>query len=187
MGKTDITGGTSYTITGVSQILSVPYALSAKTAESITGPINETQDLTDVLGQGNNAGANQIKNIADPSDAQDAVSKEYVDYFLKILGIMPNNYAGLMTDIEGNQYIIVTIGTQTWMEQNLKTTKYNDGTSIPLVSDNTAWSNLTAPGYCWSNPIFGAIYNWYAVNTGNLHIHSGYTKNFGLSVRRVKD
>ena len=166
--ETDITGGTSYTITGVSQILSVPYALSAKTAESITGPINETQDLTDVLGQGNNAGANQIKNIADPSDAQDAVSKEYVDYFLKILGIMPNNYAGLMTDIEGNQYIIVTIGTQTWMEQNLKTTKYNDGTSIPLVSDNTAWSNLTAPGYCWSNPIFGAIYNWYAVNTGKL-------------------
>lgn len=81
---------------------------------------------------------------------------------------MPNNYAGTINDIDGNKYIIVTIGTQTWMAQNLKTTRYNDGTAIPLVTDNTAWSNLTTPGYCWSNPIFGALYNWYAVNTGKL-------------------
>lgn len=53
--ETDITGGESYSITGVSQILSVPYALSAKTAESVTGTITETQNLADVLDQSNDA------------------------------------------------------------------------------------------------------------------------------------
>jgi PKD repeat protein len=54
-----------------------------------------------------------------------------------------------VSDIDGNTYNIVTIGTQVWMRENLKTTKYNDGTNIPLVTDNTEWTNLTTLGYCW--------------------------------------
>jgi uncharacterized protein (TIGR02145 family) len=61
------------------------------------------------------------------------------------------------------------------MQQNLATASYNDGSGIPNVSDNTAWSNLTTPGYCWYNNdaatyknTYGALYNWYAVNTGKL-------------------
>ena len=80
-----------------------------------------------------------------------------------------------VTDKDGNDYTWVTIGTQVWMKENLKTTKYTDGTSIPIVTDNTAWSGLTAPGYCWYNnneasykSTYGALYNWYAVNTGKL-------------------
>jgi len=79
-----------------------------------------------------------------------------------------------VTDIEGNVYHTVTIDTQTWMVENLKTTKYNDGTSIPLISDSTAWSILATPGYCWYNNdlanknINGALYNWYTVNTNKL-------------------
>jgi uncharacterized protein (TIGR02145 family) len=80
-----------------------------------------------------------------------------------------------ITDIDGNIYNTVSIGTQIWMASNLVTTKYNDGTSIPLVTDGTAWSNLTTPGYCWYNndattykATYGALYNWYAVNTGKL-------------------
>jgi uncharacterized protein (TIGR02145 family) len=79
-----------------------------------------------------------------------------------------------VTDIDGNVYHIITIGTQEWLVENLKTTRYNDGTPIPLVTDSTGWANLTTPGYCWYNndaankDIYGAIYNWYTVNTGIL-------------------
>ena len=80
---------------------------------------------------------------------------------------------GPNTDADGNTYSTVTIGTQVWMASNLKTTKYKDGTAIPLVIDNVDWSNISTPGYCWYNNneaaiknTYGALYNWYAVNTG---------------------
>jgi uncharacterized protein (TIGR02145 family) len=80
-----------------------------------------------------------------------------------------------LTDIDGNVYHTVTIGTQVWMVENLKTTKYNDGTPIPQVTNDTAWGNLITPGYCWYyndgvtyKNLYGALYNWYAVNTGKL-------------------
>ncbi|MFA5849029.1 MAG: FISUMP domain-containing protein [Bacteroidales bacterium] len=80
-----------------------------------------------------------------------------------------------LSDIEGNVYKTLKIGTQTWMAENLKTTKYNDGSDIPNITDNAAWSILTTPSYCWYNndeatykSTYGAIYNWYAVNTGIL-------------------
>jgi uncharacterized protein (TIGR02145 family) len=81
---------------------------------------------------------------------------------------------GSMTDIEGNTYKTIKIGTQTWMAENLKTTKYNDGTSIPQVTDNSAWNRLTSGAYCWYNndinnkATYGALYNWHAVNTAKL-------------------
>jgi uncharacterized protein (TIGR02145 family) len=90
------------------------------------------------------------------------------------LFLSPEATDEVVLDYDGNLYNSVTIGTQTWLKENLKTTKYNDGTSVPLVTDNTAWSNLSTPGYCWyNNDIFfknpyGALYNWYAVNTGKL-------------------
>jgi uncharacterized protein (TIGR02145 family) len=83
-------------------------------------------------------------------------------------------FTASVKDYDDNVYNIVTIGTQVWMKENLKTTKYSDGGTIPLVTDNTAWSNLTSPGYCWYNntstykDIYGALYNWYTVNTGKL-------------------
>jgi len=79
-----------------------------------------------------------------------------------------------VTDIDGNVYHTVIIGTQQWMVENLKTTKFNDGNNIPTENDNEAWILLTTPGYCWYNDgeyykeTYGALYNWYAVNTGKL-------------------
>ncbi len=79
-----------------------------------------------------------------------------------------------ITDIEGNYYNIVTIGSQVWMAENLKTTRYNDGSNIPNVTDNATWDALTSPAYAWydnniANKVtYGALYNWYAVETGKL-------------------
>ena len=94
------------------------------------------------------------------------------------------------TDGDGNNYPVVQIGTtkgttdnldqsegksvQNWMAQNLKTTKLQDGTLILQVTDNAAWGNLSTPAYCWydnnigEKNIYGALYNWFAVNTGKL-------------------
>ena len=79
-----------------------------------------------------------------------------------------------VTDIDGNIYRTVVIGTQVWMAENLKTTKYIDGTDIPNVTDISEWSTLTSGAYCWYNndlsnkKSYGALYNWYAVNSDIL-------------------
>jgi hypothetical protein len=78
-------------------------------------------------------------------------------------------------DIDGNVYNTVIIGIQVWTKENLKTTKYNDGSPIPNVTDDTQWENLTTGAYSWhnndaanyKNP-YGGLYNWYAVETGKL-------------------
>jgi len=80
-----------------------------------------------------------------------------------------------VNDVEGNTYTVIVIGTQVWMGENLKTTKYNDGTTIPLVSDGASWIFLSTPAYCWYNNdsssysnTYGALYNWYTVNSRKL-------------------
>jgi uncharacterized protein (TIGR02145 family) len=79
-----------------------------------------------------------------------------------------------ISDIDGNTYNTVTIGTQTWMAENLKTTKYNDGTSIPNITDDATWSGLISAAYCWYNNdavtykvTYGALYNWYTVDAAS--------------------
>jgi uncharacterized protein (TIGR02145 family) len=79
-----------------------------------------------------------------------------------------------VTDIDGNIYHTVTIGSQVWMVENLKVSKYRDGTTIPNITDNIQWTNLTTGAYCHYkndasyNTTLGKLYNWYAVNTGKL-------------------
>lgn len=82
---------------------------------------------------------------------------------------------GTIYDVEGNMYYTQTIGNQIWMAENLRTKKFNNNDDIPLVTSNTAWSELTTPGCCFYNNSestyknsLGALYNWYAVNNNNL-------------------
>lgn len=81
----------------------------------------------------------------------------------------------VIKDGDGNVYATVTIGTQIWLLENLKTTRLNDGTKIPLVTDLSDWKDLTTMGYCWydNNEAtykgdYGALYNWYAAKNDKL-------------------
>jgi uncharacterized protein (TIGR02145 family) len=73
------------------------------------------------------------------------------------------------SDVDGNNYTTVTIGTQIWMAENLKTSKYNDGTSIPNIIDVNTWCSLNTGAYCTydntqsNNNTYGKFYNFYAV------------------------
>ena len=80
-----------------------------------------------------------------------------------------------ITDADGNVYTSVTIGTQEWMAENLRTSTYSDGTTIPNVTGNTDWENLSTGAWChYDNDssqfeaTYGKLYNWYAVETENL-------------------
>jgi uncharacterized protein (TIGR02145 family) len=74
-----------------------------------------------------------------------------------------------VTDIEGNTYKSVIIGTQEWMEENLKVTKFNDGSSIPYIITLSEWSTASTPALCdWNHDIangqtFGKLYNYYTI------------------------
>ena len=77
---------------------------------------------------------------------------------------------GTVTDIDGNVYQTIIIGTQEWMAENLKVTHYRDGEAIPTGHSNSEWSNLSTGAYCaYDNnesnaDTYGYLYNWYAVD-----------------------
>jgi len=123
-------------------------------------------------------GFKRIQDVADPVDDKDAATKAYVDQSirsyvddaLRALKLVPENYAGIVTDIDGNSYTTVAIGSQTWMAQNLKVTHYRDGTPIPREPDPAAWSALRTGAYIeydllnvLNAGIYGLLYNFYAV------------------------
>ncbi len=78
---------------------------------------------------------------------------------------------GTLTDVEGNTYKTITIGTQTWMAQNLRTSHYRNGEAVAMVNDYSKWVTLTTGAYCSFNytknvdslATNGRLYNWYAV------------------------
>lgn len=81
------------------------------------------------------------------------------------------NFTNSLTDIDGNKYPLVTIGTQVWMAKNLKVTKYRDGSDILKITDETSWQNTRSGAYTSydTNDVniegHGLLYNWYAVNS----------------------
>jgi uncharacterized protein (TIGR02145 family) len=90
-----------------------------------------------------------------------------------------SGYGPNISDNDGNTYKTVYIGTQRWMAENLKTTKYSDGTIIPNVTDNTQWQINTTGAWSYynndaaNNAKYGKLYNWYAVSqttNGNKNI-----------------
>jgi uncharacterized protein (TIGR02145 family) len=85
-----------------------------------------------------------------------------------------------VTDIDGNIYHTVTIGSQVWMAENLRTVRYRNGDSIPKVPDSSEWMNLGIGAYCINiteenvPEAYGYLYNWYAVNDTRKIAPSGW-------------
>jgi uncharacterized protein (TIGR02145 family) len=102
----ELNTGSGYVAMGTTQLLSVPYALYANSAGNSQAA---TPNLADVLAVNNGANNLQIKNLADPSDAQDAVTKSYVDNL---------NNSSLMKFNEWANYQIWTDNTTYQLEPN---------------------------------------------------------------------
>ena len=83
-------------------------------------------------------------------------------------------------DIDGNEYQAVQIGEQLWMKQNLKVTKYNDGSEIPTGLNNATWSSTEEGAYAVYDDdlanaeVYGNLYNWYAVDDSRGVCPQGY-------------
>ncbi len=79
-----------------------------------------------------------------------------------------------ITDIDGNVYNTIRVGTDIWMTENLAVTRYNDGTPIPFVTCPDEWIVTLSPACRWYNndqaglKHFGVLYNWYVIETGKL-------------------
>ena len=170
----ELNSGNGYLTMGTTQLLSVPYALYANSAGNNQAA---TPNLASVLAVNNGANNLQIKNLADPTDPQDAVTKSY----------LATQIAQLQAQITALQNASiaplpnVTIGTQVWSTNNLEVTTYRDGTPIPQVTDPAAWANLTTGAWCYYNHIsangdtYGKLYNWYAV--AGIHDNDPNTPN----------
>lgn len=91
-----------------------------------------------------------------------------------ISGCKKDDKESVITDIDGNNYHSVVIGNQTWMTENLKTTKYRDGSSIANITDSGEWENYEFGAYCNYDNVemngegYGRLYNWTAANSGVL-------------------
>ncbi len=75
----------------------------------------------------------------------------------------------VVTDIDGNSYGVVDIGNQTWMAENLKTSKYRNGDPIPNITNEQEWFDLASGAFCYynneqsNNLIYGKLYNWHGM------------------------
>ena len=148
--ETDVNGGTNYTLAGTQQMLSVPYALYAAASGNGEG-VSQT-DFQALVGR-----VDSLAQIIANLNGTDTT-----------ITAQPCPGVPTVTDIDGNVYNTVQIGEQCWMRENLRTTKYVNGTTIPL---GTEASFTTAYRYYPDNRSttvsnYGYLYNWAAVMNG---------------------
>jgi uncharacterized protein (TIGR02145 family) len=171
-------------IMGASQLLSVPYALHSQTsADAFSGDYADLENLPDL---------SDFVEINDPQngdmvyykdDAWQSIVAGEEGQVLMIKAGEPQwsdvteEEPETVTDIDGNEYKVVTIGSQKWMADNLRTTTYLDGTEILGSLSNTEWGNTTVGAYAvYSHEnvggidseeemidAYGLLYNWFAI------------------------
>jgi uncharacterized protein (TIGR02145 family) len=148
----DITGGSSYIDMGTQQMMSVPYALYAETAGTVntSGSSNFDVGSTSLLGDTLYTQSNGFIIIPGLS----AANNGGLDATCGAENILNHNLSyGSLTDIDGNLYKTIQIGSQEWMAENLKVSHYNNGNLIPFVPNapNSDWANLNSGAYTWYN------------------------------------
>ena len=129
-----------------------------------------------------NSPVKQARSLAAINDVIAAVKDGYLNYRCVIgnfdtagIVIKMAANAGTVIDTDGNAYQSVRIGNQVWTVDNLRVTKYNDGSDIPLDTSTATWSGAATPKYCFYKNAadadtikrFGALYNWHVVNPAN--------------------
>jgi uncharacterized protein (TIGR02145 family) len=174
----DASGGTNYQFIGVSQILSVPYALYSsatgdtsmwiKTGNNIyfkkgnVGIGIENADNSSILELNSNSKglliprmtANQRISITLPASGRlvfqtDEPSGFYFYEGTKWVGLADSESLSGCIDFDGNAYPTMFIGNHQWMAESLRVTHFQNGEAIPNITDGMLWSNLTSGAYCW--------------------------------------
>ena len=146
-----------------------------------------TSSTVDILLNGIvSAENNQIKNVADPTESQDAVTlglllEKISNLQDQIDALQSTSGSGTVTDQDGNTYPYLTYGDQVWTVKNAEMVTYRDGTPIPQVTDSTEWTNLTTGAWCYydNDPTKGKLYNWFAVM--GIHDNDENTPNKELA------
>jgi len=176
--EADFSGGSNYVLLGTQELMSVPYALYATKTDTsslnLVNRLNAKVNISDTANMLSNyrTGINAKVNISDTS----SMLNPYLRKSDAIVDDLHNQDKLLQSfsnviDIDGNIYKTVKIGTQIWMSENLKTSRYRNGDPIPIVTDNTTWSGLTNGARCWYDNdstlyeySYGNLYNWYAAS-----------------------
>ncbi len=171
---------------GATQLVSVPFALHAHTsADAFSGDYSDLENTPDL---------DNMVAVEDPSEGDMLVYTEAgwqpvsigeEDQILAITDGMPSwidppidEDEDTVSDPDGNVYETVIIGNQEWMAENLRTTSYADGSSIPHLAEDSDWANTTEGAYAVFPhedvsgidsdeemlAAYGAHYNWYAVD-----------------------
>lgn len=213
----DITGGNNFSLMGINQLLSVPYALYAETVGSGGASLPEvvTMEPTDITAREANPGGFVVNDggevvllkgicwsispnpttsdtimgsgvgtgefIAALSKLEDATTFYVRAFATNRLGTAYGDeiafttlpLTGTVADIDGNIYQTIRIGTQHWMAENLRVTRYQNGDTIPGNLTNSQWSTASTGAYAFPSndpafdTIYGKLYNWFAVADTN--------------------
>jgi uncharacterized protein (TIGR02145 family) len=166
-GNVTSDGGAAVTARGVAYGTSVNPTISGTTTSNGTGTGDFISNLTGLV-----ASTTYYVRAYATNSAGTAYGNE-VTFTTLSAGPQPCPGAPTVTDVDGNSYATVQIGTQCWMQSNLTVSKYRNGDNIPNITDNTQWSqtNTSSTG-AWCNynndanngTTYGKLYNWYAVN-----------------------
>lgn len=150
-------------------------SLSAQTQQNINKPSGTVSNPITEIDSIRFNGTNQMVVVTNSGNESHALTDITNVTFSNGANLTPcSGDITSVTDIDGNTYPVVQIGNQCWIAENLRTTKYNDGSLIPNVTDDQAWSNDTTPAWCHyeNNPsydaTYGKLYNWYTVAGGNM-------------------